>query len=64
MCRFGATKVTHEGAKFVKGPAGFLANSPLAVEEINRVCAQDHEHIALEGKSGTVQAQICPPELC
>ena len=64
MCRFHMTQGTDTGRPFIKKPSGFPTSSPMLVEQLNRVCKGNHEHIALEGKPRTVQAQIYPPELC
>ena len=49
--------------------AGFLKSlcrfgmTRLAIEEINRACANNHEHVVPQGANRTRQAQACPPGL-
>ena len=48
MCRHGVARRTEEGVIFIKQPAGFLTNLPLAAEQLNKTRLGDHQHIVLQ----------------
>ena len=64
MCRYGMTKMTEQGPRFVKKPAGFPTNSPTIASHLDGECQGDRAHVTLHGKTRTQHARIYPEQLC
>ena len=66
MCRFGMT--SHVDARggprgLVKKPTGFMSSSKHILDQLDRRCTGDHEHVHLMGGRAAA-AQEYPPALC
>ena len=62
MCRFGMESKDGQGVGPVKGPTGFLSNSPLVRNQVSKKCMGGHRHVALmEGRAKA--CQIYPDKL-
>ena len=63
MCRFAMIQQTDEGPKFANKATGSVINSPGIATHVNLLCANDHQHVVLEGMYRIEQAQVYPKAL-
>ena len=49
MCRFGMESQDEQGIGLVKKPTGFLSNSAVVRDQLERKCIGGHRHVALVG---------------
>ena len=66
MCRFlMETHIDHKGGEMglVKKPTGFMSSSRYIIQELDRKCTGDHDHVPLVG-GRAAGAAIYPQALC